>query len=87
MNQTKMINDVKAVKNSVFIQEAGGDYVALHYDSEIFRASSDGENYEVKNLYVPSVTSSKMAKRCYEYVFGITLEPKAWKQLKERFNQ
>lgn len=91
--KTQMIQDVKAVKNSVFLRESNGDYVALHYNSEIFRAGVQEVPYGesnaivVKNLYVPSVTSSKMAKRCYEYVFSHLPDAKEWKQIKESFEQ
>lgn len=89
MKSQHLTHRIKAVKNSAFIREGDGDYVALHYDSEIFRAHRliDKVGAIVTNLYVPSVTSSKMAKRCFEYVFGYIPESKEWKELKERFNQ
>lgn len=79
----QQITDIKTVKASTVIRSDNGDLVCLHYDSEIFRAN----NETVLNLYVPSVTSSKMAKRCYEYVFGKSPNLKEWKILKDKFDK
>ena len=85
---TVIIRDVKAVKNSVFIKESNGDYVCIHYDTEIFRASKDEKgDPKLKNLNVPSVTSSKMARRCFEHVFGYLPPSDEWKGFKEMFGQ
>lgn len=97
-HDTQIVQEVKPVKNSVFIKESNGTYVGMHYDSTIFKAEigemEEGRVYppgypvyKLTHLYVPSVTSSKMAKRCYEHVFGYIPDNTEWKKIKEGFNQ
>ncbi len=77
----RIISEVKAVKNSVFIQE-GNVLSCVHYDTEIFRV----EQGILKKLYTETQTSSKMARRCYEYFMGHDISQNEWKQLKTKFN-
>ena len=78
----QQIQEVKCVKNSVFICYQDGSeniFECQHYGTTIFKATE----YELLILNVPSVTSSKMAKRCYEYVFHQTPTQTQWKNLKQ----
>lgn len=76
----QQITDITAVKNASAIMLDNGTLVCLHYDSEIIRISAQKE---VKSLYVPSVTSAKMAKRCLDYM-GVNYD---WAKLKKEFAQ
>ena len=79
----RVISEVKAVKNSVFILQDDDSFSCVHYDTEIFKAVRNTFGYTVKVLNVPTVTSNKMARRCYEYVFNNKLDQREWKLLKE----
>ena len=78
----QQIENIKLVKNSVVLKDDNGSVICLHYNTEIFKADKDRV---LINLYCPSVTSSKMAKRVYEFVFGSIPDLKEWKQLKEKY--
>jgi hypothetical protein len=83
MEQTTIspITDLKTVKNSNAFY-VGNEFICVHYSSVIFRAEKSPEGWITTGLYVPSVTSSKMARRCVEYL-GIGED---WGQLKKRFS-
>ena len=72
---------IKCVKESTFIEDKG-IYTCIHYQTVIFEASEQG----LIKLNCPSPTSSRMAKRCYEYVFKTFLMNQEWKKLKEQFS-
>ena len=79
----QIVQDVKPVKNAIFVQD-GNKFTCLHYKSVILEVV----DREVTKLYVPSQTSSRMAKRCLASIFGEKYEDKKnWLALKERFNQ
>lgn len=85
MEQTTIspITDLKTVKNSSVFY-VGDEFVCIHYSSVIFRAKKYDDGYwDVTELYVPSVTSAKMANRCRQYL-SIGEE---WGAIKKRFNQ
>lgn len=80
------ITDLKTVKNSSAFYVGTGserEFVCMHYSSIIFRAQRVEHGWKVTSLYVPSVTSSKMAGRCLAYL-NIN---ENWKDLKARFDQ
>jgi len=80
--QIEILSELKNVKNSLVVREKNtNDIVCIHYTSEIIRIGSDRS---VKSLYVPSQTSSKMAKRVFEF-FGNSNE--SWNEIKKRFDQ
>ena len=69
------------VKNAVFVEDKG-IYTCFHYGTTIFEATEQG----IIKLNCPSATSSKMAKRCYEYLFGSIPNTLEWKKLKDQFS-
>ena len=85
MQQLDQILEVKRVKESSFFK-IDDRFVCMHYQSVIFEAiRKDGQSAQMIKLYCPSTTSSKMAKRCFEYVFGYSPEFKEWAILKDKF--
>ena len=85
MQELYNVDDVKHVKESHFFKH-GNKFTCLHYNSVIFEAEWTDPTYKLIKLYCPSTTSSKMAKRCYEYVFHSVPDFKEWKALKEKFS-
>ena len=80
----RQLLDIKCVKNSCVIQDELSMIYVFHYESEILKITKGGV---IIRLYIPSVTSSKMAKRVIEHFRGKTLTPKEWKKIKEDFRQ
>lgn len=80
MRCIEIINELEFVKNSIVYHEQITDrIICVHYDTEIIILD---ENGIVEELKIPSNTSSKMAKRVFEF---FTNGSETWDQVLEKF--
>ena len=78
----RVIQEVKPVKQSTFMELDDGSFSCMHYSTEILRVSKEGK---INILKVPTVTSTRMVKRCLNYIFGANRYD--WKTLKSKYGQ